>query len=96
MQRGNLIIYDNEGRIWYQSGEAEGDVLPHEYPVGLPYMEIPFGTMRNKRLIRIDTTVEPHQPIFEDIEIEKTPQEIIEELENQILLLEDERVGGIL
>lgn len=96
MQRGNLVIYDYEGRIWYQSGEAEGDVLPHEYPVGLPYMEIPFGTMRTKRLIKIDTTVEPHQPIFEDIEIEKTPQEIIEELENQLLLLEDKRVGGIL
>lgn len=74
MQRGNLVIYDLEGTIVYQTGEAEGNILPHEYPVGIPYMEIPFGTMKTKRLIRIDTTVEPHEPIFEDVEkITKTP-----------------------
>ena len=96
MQRGNLVIYDEEGKIWYQSGEAEGDILPHEYPVGIPYMELPFGTMATKRLIRIDTSVEPHEPVFEELEVQKTPEQIIEELENQILLLEDEKVGGIL
>lgn len=96
MQRGNLVIYDNDGRIWYQSGEAEGDILAHEYPVGLPYIEIPFGTMKSKRLISIDTSVKPHVPVFEDIIREKTQEEVIQELENQILLLEDEKVGGIL
>lgn len=96
MQRGNLVIYDTTGKIFSQTGEAEGDILSHEYPVGLPYIEIPFGTMSTKRLISIDVAVTPHEPVFEEIAREKTQQEIIQELENQILLLEDEKVGGIL
>lgn len=67
MQRGNLIIYDETGRILSQTGEAEGSILPHEYPVGVPYIEIPFGTMATKRVVNIDVTVEPHEPIFEDL-----------------------------
>lgn len=90
MKRGNLVIYDLSGKIWYQSGEAEGSVLPHEYPVGIPHMEIPFGTMVTKRLISIDVTKTPHEPIFEDAVIPKTEEQVkIEELENQVLLLSE-------
>ncbi len=97
MQRGNLVIYDLEGRVFSQTGEAEGDVLPHVYPVGIPYVEIPFGTMAIKRLVGIDVSVSPHQPIFKVIEVPKTPeQERIEELENQLLLMADAMEGGIL
>lgn len=89
MQRGNLIIYDLDGTIFYQTGEAEGDILPHEYPVGIPSMEIPFGTMAVKQLLSINVSKIPHEPIFEDIIIEKTEeQQRIEELENQLLLAE--------
>lgn len=89
MQRGNLIIYDNEGKIWLQTGEAEGDILPHEYPVGLPYMELPFGIMATRRVVRVDVTTTPHTPVFEEIEIPKTPEQLqseIEQLENELLL----------
>lgn len=100
MQRGNLIVYDDNGRIWVQSGEAEGDVLPHEYPVGIPYMELPYGTMATKILKGIDVTKVPHQPILEEIirvesEAERLQREK-EELENQMLLMADSQVGGIL
>lgn len=77
MQRGNLVIYDETGKIFSQTGEAEGDVLPHEYPIGIPYIEIPFGTMATKKLIEIDATKEPHEPIFEDIERQPTIQELL-------------------
>lgn len=85
MQRGNLVIYDKTGKIFSQTGEAEGAVLPHEYPVGIPYIEIPFGTMATKRVVRIDVS-DPnnHIPIFEDIEIQKTPEEIIAELQAEL------------
>ncbi len=91
MQRGNLVLYDYEGKIFSQTGEAEGDLLPHTYPVGIPWVEIPFGTMATKRLISIDVSngVDNPIPIFEDIEIPKTEEQLrIEELENQLLLAE--------
>lgn len=96
MQRGNLIIYDLEGKIFSQTGEAEGDILPHIYPVGLPYIEIPFGTMASKKLIGIDVSVTPHEPIFEDLEILQSDADRIAELENQLLLQADETIGGLL
>jgi hypothetical protein len=86
MQRGNLVIYDTTGKIFSQSGEIDGDVLPHEYPKGIPYIEIPFGTMAIKKLISIDVSKEVHEPVFEDIVIPITPeQQRIADLENQLL-----------
>ena len=87
MQRGNLVIYDETGKIFLQTGEAEGDIISHVYPVGIPYLEIPFGTMARKRLISVDVTKTPHEPVFEDIIIPLTPEEQrIQELENELLL----------
>jgi hypothetical protein len=54
MQLGNLIIYDAKGKIWYQSGEAEGDILEHIPPDGLPYKILPFGTINTHRVDHID------------------------------------------
>ena len=54
MQRGSLIIYDDNGKIWYNSGDAEGDVLPHEYPAGLPYIETEFGQLDGKRVVSVN------------------------------------------
>lgn len=87
MQRGNLVIYDETGKIFSQTGEAKGDVLPHEYPVGIPYIEIPFGTMITKRLISIDTTKTPHEPIFEELQIQETPEQKIARLEAELAAL---------
>lgn len=95
MERGNLVIYDNEGKIWSQTGEASGDILPHEYPVGIPHIEIPYGTMATHRLISIDVSIEPHKPVFEAIAAPKTPDQLrIEELENQLLEATKQAVIG--
>lgn len=90
MQRGSLIIYDNEGKIWLNTGDAEGDVLPYTYPVGLPYIETIFGELKNKRVLRVEVITKTL--ITEDIETIPT----YEELENQILLMADSQSGGIL
>ncbi len=82
MQRGNLVIYDLKGKVCSQTGEYDGEVLPHEYPEGIPYIEIPFGTMAKKRLISIDVSKTPHEPIFEDIPYVPT----YEDLQNEILI----------
>lgn len=90
MKRGNLVIFDLSGKIWFETGEAEGAVLPHVYPMGLPYMEIPFGTMAIKRLISIDVSGTNHVPVFEDIPIQPTKDEIILALQMEIATLQME------
>ena len=74
MQNKTLIIYDAEGYIISQMG---GNVRE---PVGIPFMwvEIPDG----KRLVKIDTSAEEHQPVFADL-----PKPEIEELKEQISAL---------
>lgn len=90
MKRGNLIIYDITGKIFYQTGEAEGDLLPHTYPEGIPYIEVPFGSMNNKRIISVNVSTTPHTLVTENIEVKPT----YEDLENKVLLLENEKVEG--
>ncbi len=69
-----LVIYDSTGYILSQmSGDARE-------PVGIPFIwtEIPEG----KRVVAIDVTKTPHEPILEDY-----PQPDIEKLqENQICM----------
>lgn len=71
MQRGNLIIYDEEGTVISQTGDAMGDILPHTYPVGVPYVELEYGAyaieFANSRLIGIN--VETKEPMFEPFEV---------------------------
>lgn len=64
-----LIIYDNSGKIFTQ---IAGDFIE---PVGLQYLviEIPNG----KNITRVDTSVIPHVPIFE--ELPKTEKELLQE-----------------
>lgn len=80
MQRGSLIIYDNNGRIWINTGDAEGDILPHEYPVGLPYIETQFGELANKRVLSVNVATQTL--ITEDIPAYLT----YEELQQQLLI----------
>lgn len=100
MQRGSLIIYDNEGKIFMNTGDAEGDVLPHILPIGLPYILTEFGELKNKIVKGVDISVTPHKLILEYIPILETEEERLQrekqELENQLLLIENENVGGIL
>lgn len=90
MQRGSLIIYDNLGKIWLDTGDAEGDILPHVYPDGLPYIETVYGELDNKIAKSVDVTVTPHKLVTEDIEVKPS----YEDLENQLLLAENEKVEG--
>ena len=80
MQRGSLIIYDDNGKIWLNTGDAEGDVLPHEYPDGLPYIETQFGELANKRVLSVD--VATGTLVTEDIAVQPS----YEELQQQLLI----------
>lgn len=56
-----LVVYDETGFILSM---RSGEPAPRE-PVGVPFMwvEIPNG----KRIVGVDVSTIPHQPIFEDI-----------------------------
>ena len=98
MQRGSLIIYDDNGKIWVNTGDAQGDILPHTLPVGLPYILTEFGELDNKIVKGVD--VKTKQLITKDIpHIEKEEEKLLREkreLENQLLLAENKNLGGIL
>jgi hypothetical protein len=78
-----LIIYDQTG---YILDIRSGYPAPRE-PVGIPFMwvDVPEGKM----VVRVDTSITPHQPVFEDL----PPTEIdllkakVEEQEQAILEL---------
>ncbi|APQ77096.1 hypothetical protein [Clostridium botulinum] len=98
MQRGSLIIYDNTGKIFLNTGDAEGDVLPHTLPDGLPYIITEFGQLKGK--IAKGVNVETKELILENILHTETEEEKLkrekQELENQLLLKENKETGGIL
>ncbi|EQC1536957.1 hypothetical protein [Clostridium botulinum] len=89
MQRGSLIIYDNTGKIFFNTGDAEGDVLPHTLPDGLPYIITKFGELNGKIAKGIDVTVTPHKLITEDIPHIETEEE---KLKKELLKAQSEVV----
>lgn len=97
MKVGNRIIFDQDGEIVFQTGEMQGDVLPRKEITSLDYIDLEYGEIDYTKYRIVGVNVETRQPILEEIEVPKTPeQERIEELENQLLLLADQLEGGIL
>jgi hypothetical protein len=90
-KRGTLIVYDVEGRVLFTEGDLTSNVeiTPFNYPVGVPYLELPYGEslIMDYRLKGVDVSTEPHKPIWEKIIRELTPAEqLIESLENELLI----------
>ncbi|MDN9571805.1 hypothetical protein KLL42_02790 [Clostridioides difficile] len=97
MNRANRIIYDQTGKILLQTGEATGDVLEHDEITELHCIDVEYGSIDYTKNRIIGINIETKQPILEEIPVYLTEEEKrIQELENQILLNENEKVGGIL
>lgn len=95
MQLDNRIIYNKvTGTILHQTGEAKGDVVPHDKDVELDYIDIPYGSINYSKQFALK--VEGGEVIFEDLPVEETEeQKRIKQLEEDIRLLKEE-TGGIL
>ncbi|MBY1674639.1 hypothetical protein KWY38_04245 [Clostridioides difficile] len=91
----NRIIYDQTGKIIFETGESCGDVLPHDTITELHYTDIEYGSIdyTKNRIVGINT--ETKQPILEEIQvyISKAEKEK-QELENQLLLSVNQEIGG--
>ncbi|EMY9863943.1 hypothetical protein ABCZ40_003670 [Clostridioides difficile] len=97
MNRANRIICDQTGKILLQTGEATGDVLPHDIITELHCIDIEYGSIDYTKNRITGISIETKQPILEEIPVYVTEEEKrIQELENQILIAENEKVGGIL
>ncbi|HBH3639348.1 TPA: hypothetical protein KSK26_001170 [Clostridioides difficile] len=97
MNRANRIIYDQTGKILLQTGEATGDILEHDEITELHCIDIEYGSIDYAKNRIIGINVETKEPILEEIPVYLTEEEKrIQELENQILIAENEKVGGIL
>ncbi|MCC0662502.1 hypothetical protein [Clostridioides sp. ZZV15-6597] len=97
MDRANRIIYDQTGKILIQTGEATGDILEHDEITELHCIDIPYGSIDYTKNRITGINIETKQPILEEIPVYVTEEEKrIQELENQLLIAENEKVGGIL
>ncbi|MDW0092707.1 hypothetical protein RHK27_20260 [Clostridioides difficile] len=97
MDRANRIICDQTGKILLQTGEATGDILEHDEITELHCIDIEYGSIDYAKNRIIGINVETKEPILEEIPVYLTEEEKrIQELENQILIAENEKVGGIL
>ncbi|EJA6785322.1 TPA: hypothetical protein KRE94_003596 [Clostridioides difficile] len=97
MNRANRIICDQTGKILLQTGEATGDVLPHDEITELHCIDVLYGSIDYTRNRVIGINIETKEPILEEIPVYLTEEEKrIQELENQLLLNENEKVGGLL
>ncbi|UWD47714.1 hypothetical protein NYR90_14325 [Clostridioides difficile] len=96
MEIGRRIIFDQDGEIIAIYGEMEGDVIPRKAISKIDYIDIPYKSIADNYYIeKIDTV--NNVPIIKELKRELTEeQKRIQELENQILLNENEKVGGIL
>ncbi|MET1838490.1 hypothetical protein ABWA25_17755 [Clostridioides difficile] len=95
MNRANRIIYDQTGKILLQTGEATGDILEHDTITELHYIDVEYGSIDYTRNRITGINIETKEPILEEIPVyvskaEKEKQE----LENQLLLLTNQEIGG--
>ncbi|MBH7626496.1 hypothetical protein K9768_19925, partial [Clostridioides difficile] len=74
-----------------------GDILEHDTITELHYIDVEYGSIDYTRNRIIGINIETKEPILEEIPVFISEEEKrIQELENQILLNENEKVGGIL
>ncbi|MCY9532986.1 hypothetical protein M5X04_27120 [Paenibacillus alvei] len=108
MQIGIRIIYDAQtGRVLNGVlGEMSGDIQDGLRPGKIDFIDLPFGyndnNFKKAASYHINATKSKAAPIVERIVIDRyiqqppTEAERIKELEDQLLVQENERVGGIL
>ncbi|HBF4490543.1 TPA: hypothetical protein KOO02_003283 [Clostridioides difficile] len=97
MNRANRIICDQTGKILLQTGEATGDILEHDEITELHFVDIPYGSVDYTKSRIVGINIETKEPILEEIPVFVSEEEKrIQELENQLLIAENEKVGGLL
>ncbi|EGT4537496.1 TPA: hypothetical protein ACVT6H_003471 [Clostridioides difficile] len=90
MERGNRLIYNQDGKIIFQTGEATGDVLEHDTITELHYLDVEFGSIDySKQYIESINPITKELNI-KDIEVVLTDeQKRLETLEKELNILKE-------
>ncbi|HCQ6057417.1 TPA: hypothetical protein OL425_002973 [Clostridioides difficile] len=91
MERGNRIIYNQDGKILLQTGEATGDVLEHDTITELHFVDVPYASIDySKKYIESINPV-TKEPVIKDIEVVLTDeQKRLQALEKELSMLKEE------
>lgn len=91
MNRGNRIIYNQDGKILLQTGEATGDILEHDTITELNFIDLEFGSIDYSKQYIESINPVTKEPVIKDIEIVLTDeQKRLEALEKELSMLKEE------
>ncbi|HBF5469485.1 TPA: hypothetical protein KOQ73_003902, partial [Clostridioides difficile] len=69
MNRGNRIIYNQDGKILLQTGEATGDILEHDTITELNFIDLEFGSIDYSKQYIESINPVTKEPVLKNIEI---------------------------
>ncbi|MCC0693034.1 hypothetical protein [Clostridioides sp. ZZV14-6387] len=91
MNRGNRIIYDQTGKVWFQTGEATGDILEHDVITELHCLDVEYGSINYSKQYIESINPATKEPVLKDIEIVLTDeQKRLQALEEELSMLKEE------
>ncbi len=91
MERCNRVIYNQDGKILLQTGEATGDVLEHDTIVELFFLDVEYGSIDYTKQYIESINPVTKEPVLKDIEIILTDeQKRLQTLEKELNLLKEE------
>ncbi|HBG2118013.1 TPA: hypothetical protein KPJ77_003931 [Clostridioides difficile] len=91
MERGNRVIYNQDGKIIFQTGEAIGDILAHDVITKLNYLDIEFGSIDYSKQYIESINPITKELVIKDIEVVLTDeQKRLEALEKELSMLKEE------
>ncbi|HBF5910380.1 TPA: hypothetical protein KOS80_003910 [Clostridioides difficile] len=91
MERCNRVIYNQNGDIIFQTGEATGDVLEHDTITELHYLDVEYGSIDYSKQYIESINPVTKEPIIKDIEVVLTDeQKRLQALEKELSMLKEE------
>lgn len=94
---GRRIFFDEEGEIIFYEGQSKGNVPERKNIKKIEYIDLEYDYVDYNKYKIIGINIETKQPILEEIPIYMSEEEKrIQELENQLLIAENKKVGGLL
>ncbi|MCP8381350.1 hypothetical protein [Clostridioides difficile] len=91
MNRGNRIIYDQTGKVWFQTGEAAGDILEHDVITELHCLDVEYGSIDYTKQYIESINPITKEPVVKDIEVVLTDeQKRLKVLEEELSMLKEE------
>ncbi|MFL8756938.1 hypothetical protein [Clostridioides sp. GD02376] len=91
MERGNRIIYNQDGKIILQTGETTGDVSGHDTITELHYLDVEYGSIDYSKQYIESINPVTKEPVVKDIEVVLTDeQKRLKTLEEELSMLKEE------